>query len=530
MSMTFVEKSAQLFALAHPFLFAILPSLATLIEVKKLVLPEEILPGLALCELFALLSYGMAWLFCRNLCKAALIASAALAYCFTYRSTDFALNTIFSQGGASVPPWIVLSVFVLMGALIAPSLVKDDVSLAGWKLKVDHREIGTTLSRVACILLLVNAVQLTAYEMNLEELASKLSKELDVRLVNLDLPKATAAMPDIYYVILDGFANSDALTQSFGLTDHTLDNFLRSKQFFVVPRAKSNYDRTELSLTSAFSMEHLDSIPESESKKFDDMNVFGRLIDRSTLFRVLKKSGYKIFVVTASTSEHFYVADRTIHCAFINDFALALLGLTPFYGTETYFHTIRNALANGRLEVLRRVGDISSIPGPKFVFVHTELPHAPCLFDAKGGLRPLPKGSYMTNWGTPKEYFDQWVYTEGVVSKWVDNLQQQTKGKAVIIVQSDHGSGIPFAKPHDWYNERMKILNAYYLPDVKNRGLYETITPINSFRVVLNDYFDTKLPMNPDRSVCAPDFSRTFEWVDVADEMEYRVPSESTKR
>ena len=46
----------------------------------------------------------------------------------------------------------------------------------------------------------------------------------------------------------------------------------------------------------------------------------------------------------------------------------------------------------------------------------------------------------------------------------------------------------------------MSILNAYYFPGGRYEGLYQDISPVNSFRVVLNTFFGAKLPLLPDRS------------------------------
>jgi hypothetical protein len=47
--------------------------------------------------------------------------------------------------------------------------------------------------------------------------------------------------------------------------------------------------------------------------------------------------------------------------------------------------------------------------------------------------------------------------------------------------------------------EKTGILNAYLLPGAGNVLLYPSITPVNSFRVIFNAYFDTGLPLLPDR-------------------------------
>ena len=46
----------------------------------------------------------------------------------------------------------------------------------------------------------------------------------------------------------------------------------------------------------------------------------------------------------------------------------------------------------------------------------------------------------------------------------------------------------------------MRIFNAYYLPEGGNENLYETITPVNTFRVVFNTYFGGRYELLPDKS------------------------------
>ena len=46
----------------------------------------------------------------------------------------------------------------------------------------------------------------------------------------------------------------------------------------------------------------------------------------------------------------------------------------------------------------------------------------------------------------------------------------------------------------------MSILNAYYVNDQAKKDLYETITPVNSFRIIFNNYFGTKYPLLEDKS------------------------------
>ena len=54
--------------------------------------------------------------------------------------------------------------------------------------------------------------------------------------------------------------------------------------------------------------------------------------------------------------------------------------------------------------------------------------------------------------------------------------------------------------------ERMSILNAYYVPSACREHLYDTISPVNTFRVLLRSLFDEQLECLPDRVL--------FSWYD----------------
>ena len=62
----------------------------------------------------------------------------------------------------------------------------------------------------------------------------------------------------------------------------------------------------------------------------------------------------------------------------------------------------------------------------------------------------------------------------------------------------DHG---PTGIPGDGVPEtRMSILNALYINDRAKGDLYQAITPVNTFRVIFNNYFGTEYPLLEDRS------------------------------
>ena len=91
----------------------------------------------------------------------------------------------------------------------------------------------------------------------------------------------------------------------------------------------------------------------------------------------------------------------------------------------------------------------------------------------------------------------------------VDKIIKNSKPEPIIVLQGDHGFafGILAAKEPELLgdlifkpgqkeeliipngNYSFPNLNAYYLPDGGDTLLYDSISPVNTFRLILNYYF-----------------------------------------
>jgi hypothetical protein len=138
--------------------------------------------------------------------------------------------------------------------------------------------------------------------------------------------------------------------------------------------------------------------------------------------------------------------------------------------------------------VLSSFDDLVDMPGPRFVFIHLVIPHAPYAFDENG--HPAAPDKLVSKYG----YLDQVKFINKALLPHLETIINRSKTPPVIIVQGDHGP--PWEDDH---TAQLKILNAYYLPQGKEK-LYPTISPVNSFRVVFNSYFDTDFPLLEDIS------------------------------
>ena len=90
-----------------------------------------------------------------------------------------------------------------------------------------------------------------------------------------------------------------------------------------------------------------------------------------------------------------------------------------------------------------------------------------------------------------------------------------------MILQSDHGpsSITGWDDPsRELLNERMNILNAYYLPGDGQKVLYPSITPVNSFRLIFNQYFGAKFQRHEDKSYFSTKV-KPYGFIDVTDRL-----------
>jgi arylsulfatase A-like enzyme len=170
---------------------------------------------------------------------------------------------------------------------------------------------------------------------------------------------------------------------------------------------------------------------------------------------------------------------------------------------------VNNPRASHRERILYALGKLpvipEEIPGPKFVYAHIIFPHPPFVMDADGN--PLQNSP-------PNElsaYADQITYLDRRLLEIVDILIENSDPDPVIVIQGDHGATIEYQDLGIDPSKRLGILNAYYLPAhqnelnataaAPNESLYPTISPVNTFRVIFDRYFNGEYGLLEDRSI-----------------------------
>jgi len=117
------------------------------------------------------------------------------------------------------------------------------------------------------------------------------------------------------------------------------------------------------------------------------------------------------------------------------------------------------------------------------------------------------------------DYVNQLIFMNKKIEAIIDKILTESSRPPVIILQADHGAAFLDLQPMTdaIVQERIPIFSSYYLPGHEQEGLYEEISPVNSFRVIFNKYFGANLELLEDRSYYSAFDVSSYGFVDVTD-------------
>jgi hypothetical protein len=322
----------------------------------------------------------------------------------------------------------------------------------------------------------------------------------------------TETCPDIYYIILDGYARSDVMNQIFHYDNSEFIAHLRQRGFYVADQAHTNYNYTYVSLASSLNADYLSALNRQFAPTDNSVWAVFQLLTKNSVMKALRDTGYTLISLPAPLISNNLPADISLTpVSRISAFELQLIDTTPLrFLLHEQQHSAHRQWIHYQFATLPQT---SVYPSPKFVFAHILVPHAPFVFKADGSaFNPpweftlLDSDNFTKRFGQDvfvESYRQQAIYTTAQATQLIDQLLTITPSP-IIILQSDHGPG---SQHHGTnvelignYDERFSILSAYYFPDQSYTALYPSITPVNSFRIILNQYFGGHYDLLEDRS------------------------------
>ena len=342
---------------------------------------------------------------------------------------------------------------------------------------------------------------ISAYEVKAQIISDNLGTDQDNTLLQ---PPDTSTMPDIYFIILDKYARSDALQSFYKYDNSEFIAGLESQGFWVAPCSRSNYAFTVMSLSSQLNMAYVEDLTDNPSLK-----TTTALIKNNIVHEAVEEAGYTTiafemgFTWGNMKNFDFYFDEipDNIDTWSLDPFEIlylrSTLGVLLFEGTnevgeQVSMTDIERKAARTQL-ILDVLPEIPQKPGPKFVHAHIVTPHPPYIFNADGTLNPNPEER------NPSEgYRAQLAFIEKRILAVVQQIIENSETQPIIIIEGDHGFGKKYVTSN---------LLAMHLPDNGEAGLPDDMTLVNVFPHIFNTYFGTEIDYLPNLS-----FTHTDDW------------------
>lgn len=433
------------------------------------------------------------WLIGRDLQRAGLMTFCLAAFTLTYG------HVYGLMAGRVIGEWVIgthANLLILWSILF---LVCEYVVL--FRI-TKPSNITLILNFVMIFMTLFQAGQILTYEVRAQIVSRKTDAEISETLLQPENPET---LPDVYFIILDKYARSDALRESFYQYDNAafIEN-LRDLGFWVPECSRSNYSFTVMSLSSQLNMAFVEDLTDEPNLK-----TTTALIQNNRVHNAFKEVGYTTIAFDMGFSwgnmkdfdYYFDGVPENIDTWSLDPFEIlylrSTLGILLFEGSTEIGSQVTlsdiEQKANRTHVILDVLPEIYQLPGPKFVHAHIIPPHGPFIFNADGTLNNNPDEV------DPIEgYRQQLAFIEPRILEVIDAIIQNSPEPPIIILQGDHGFGKKYVTSN---------LLALYLPDNGAEGLSDRITLVNVFPHIFTTYFGTDLNNLPDVS-----FTRTDDW------------------
>ncbi len=349
-----------------------------------------------------------------------------------------------------------------------------------------------------------------------------------------DKPTGPASRPDVYFIVLDGYARQDVLERYYGFDNQPFLDQLRARGFGISEQSSSNYNWTFLSIASTLNLGYPHEFLAGHlGPKNVDRTLAYDSIRNSLTARFLRERGYKLVHLRSTwgaTSVNPY-ADREVRCehgVYSSEFVRAVAEAS-WLGA---FHSKAGVdLARCHLANFDALSGMGADPGPKFVLAHFLLPHHPYLFDRDGNVL---RNAVISNqfefqkqlWEDRASYVSQLEFINHKIVDAIDQILAQSAQPPIIVLESDHGPGLTKGLAgNEHLAVRFANLGAYHLPGAPEDLMPATGTAVNQFRRILGYYFDADLPPLPDRHFVSP-----YAWPFAVQEVPHELLSNQWSR
>ena len=164
-------------------------------------------------------------------------------------------------------------------------------------------EILAYMLNVMGMILLITPIMISALHYYRSSRATALLPDREHRYEADASFAAPAQPPDIYYLVLDGYARADFLADEFDFDNAVMLDFLKERGFYVGERSRANYSITLPALASSLNYEYLDDLLGGDLGDFSDRSFARELIRDSRAVKMLRRAGYSIVSIESAHTE-----------------------------------------------------------------------------------------------------------------------------------------------------------------------------------------------------------------------------------
>lgn len=499
----------------------------------------ESLRSFLLAIVFALFLVILMKLILRDAIKASILATFSMLLFFSYGHVYAIAND-----------WQILGFDLGRHLFLAPIYFVLWLGCIGF-VRMDQRDLETAYRLIvfsSIALILFPSLRLANYAVTSGARRIQQIARLQVDGESEKYQASGEVKPDVYYIILDGYGREDVLNDLYGYDNRSFLDDLRQMGFFIANRSTSNYNQTMLSLTSSLNMDYLQEILPGVEEGATDRGLLVVPLQNNNVFRRFREEGYLITLFeTGYAQTELPTADLFLESKHREKTFIGIAGVNPFEGIllrSSAGLLLLDALRKlpmpsewiwldapyerHRQQILFEFDGLKKIPeleGSHFVFAHVLAPHPPFVF-GKNGEAVMHREPYSIQDGdrypgTREEYIsgyrEQLQYVNELLLDALEAIIAKSSAPPIIILQGDHGPGayLEWESPETSnMHERISILNAYYLPGLPSSPVYPSITPVNTFRVILNEYFGAQYVMLKDKCYFST-WSHPFQFIPV---------------
>ena len=143
---------------------------------------------------------------------------------------------LFKLNSAVIPHWILLPIFLIVFIIGTYFFIKTKNKL---------KNATTILNFVALTLVAISMINIGTYYLDTNNFVEPTRVDSDT---DIDAVKIMGSYPDIYYIILDEYADADMLMKYLVYDNQEFISFLEEKGFHVSSESYSNYPGTRTSI------------------------------------------------------------------------------------------------------------------------------------------------------------------------------------------------------------------------------------------------------------------------------------------